>query len=430
MAQPSAGGGIIVGACVAALALWTRATAGNLGWTLLWSVVILLLCAAIAAKRVLSSRRSGPIPARSATGEAAHRASLAEIWVFVLFGTAAALVAVAELIFVRDIFDTRMNTVFKLYFQAWLLLGIAAGPALVWLLPAAYRGFMAVVADALDRIVPRMEAPGAGALALAGAAGAPDAVSPSAGAESPLAAGRLLAQASTPPRLPSGSGSAPGVSETTPRSAPEIPGALRWVGAGGMLLWIATLVVLIAAALVYPVLATSARSANFSLPHGLDGTAYMASDPVPGLVGCQVAGGTNHEDNVAINWINTHVQGSPVLVEAPGCEWSHYSRISAFTGLPTLLGWPGGHEGEWRTNWLAENAQGDIFAQRQQDITTIYTNPDPSVVNAVLRRYQARYVYVGAAERALYPNADLSRFGAFLRVIYNRDGVTIYQTPF
>jgi uncharacterized membrane protein len=48
----------------------------------------------------------------------------------------------------------------------------------------------------------------------------------------------------------------------------------------------------------------------------------------------------------------------------------------------------------------------------------------------VLQRYHARYVYVGAAERALYPTADLSRFGGFLRVVYNRDGITIYQTPF
>lgn len=190
------------------------------------------------------------------------------------------------------------------------------------------------------------------------------------------------------------------------------------------------IVALLGAALVYPVLATSARTNNFTLPRGLDGTAYMASDPVNAAAGCNnVGSGSNHDDNEAIAWLNKNVSGSPVIVEAPGCEWSHYSRVSAFTGMPTLLGWPGGHEGEWRVNWVTKTGQGNIFAQRDDAIQTIFTNPDQQTVLTLLHQYHVRYVYVGAAERELYPTANLDRFSAYLKVVYHHDGVTIYATP-
>ncbi len=413
--HPYALGGVLTGAALAALLLWTRATNGNLGWTLLWCLLTILACAVLAVRGIWKRADADEAPKTATAAEA----PAAERWVYVLAGTAAALVAMAEVIFLRDIFGTRMNTVFKLYFQAWLLLSIAAGPALVWLAPAVYRAIAGALASAFEQPGFALAPKAHEALALASTAEAAGGRGSAGGHFS-----ARTAMSETAPQL------APGMGEFRAEHVPEIPRALRWAGAGGMLVWATVLVMLVCAALIYPVLATSARTDNFGLSRGLDGTAYMASDPAPGLVGCQVAGGTNHNDNVAISWLNTHVQGSPVLVEAPGCEWGHYSRISAFTGLPTLLGWPGGHEGEWRTNWLPEHTQGDIFAQRQQDIATIYTNSDPNVVMAVLKQYSARFVYVGAAERALYANADLSRFGNYLQVIYNKDGVTIYETPY
>jgi uncharacterized membrane protein len=188
--------------------------------------------------------------------------------------------------------------------------------------------------------------------------------------------------------------------------------------------------VLTCASLIYPVLATSARTNNFTAPTGLDGTAYMASDPVNGGVGCtSVGAGSNHDDNEGIAWLNTHVSGSPIILEAPGCEWSHYSRVSAFTGMPTLLGWPGGHEGEWRVNWVTKTGQQAIFSQRANAIQSMYTSQDQGTVLNLLRQYHVSYVYVGAAERQLYPNANLERFGTYLSVVYQHDGVTIYSVP-
>ena len=184
---------------------------------------------------------------------------------------------------------------------------------------------------------------------------------------------------------------------------------------------------LIAASVVYPVLATSARTVNLTLPRSLDGIAYMAKDSPTAFADCtQVGGGSNSGDDAAIRWL-THIDGSPVIVEAPGSEYSHCSRISAFTGLPTVIGWSG-HEVQWRVNWLAQPGHEATLNERLDAVNQIYTNPDQSTVMGLLRRYHVRLLYVGAAERQTYNGADLDRYASYLTVVYQHAGVTIYAT--
>ena len=445
-------GTCLVVAAFALFALWTLARPSITGWTLFWCILTVAACAALALRRLAASHT--PTSAATVThvtvagGDSADDpdagaavAGRAELWVFCLVGTAAALVAAAEVVFLRDIFESRMNTVFKLYYQAWLLLGIAAGPALAWLLPAARARLVALLA--LPRRLPETEVstpPAIGMMALDGAAArAAGALGSRRLRVAPISDHLAFATPSqnTPTVLPSSShggeagGDGPQSAQREPSGGERVPQTLRWLGASGILVWMGILAVLIGASLIYPVLAASARTENFTLARTLDGTAYMATDPLNQPAQCTVVGaGSNHDDNEAIAWLNTHVTGDPVIVEAPGCEWTHYSRISAFTGLPTLLGWPGGHEGEWRVNWLQRYAAGqDIFTERAQAINAIYTNPDQATVFSLLRQYAVRYVYVGAAERNLYPTANLDRFSSFLRPVYQHDGVTIYAVP-
>jgi uncharacterized membrane protein len=48
-----------------------------------------------------------------------------------------------------------------------------------------------------------------------------------------------------------------------------------------------------------------------------------------------------------------------------------------------------------------------------------------------MARYNAQYLYVGPLEQQTYVSsgADLQRFGSFMRIVYQYDGVTIYQVP-
>jgi YYY domain-containing protein len=52
----------------------------------------------------------------------------------VLTSTAMLLVLGAEMFFIQDVFNSRLNTVFKLYYQAWLLLGVSGAFNLAWVL--------------------------------------------------------------------------------------------------------------------------------------------------------------------------------------------------------------------------------------------------------------------------------------------------------
>jgi uncharacterized membrane protein len=194
---------------------------------------------------------------------------------------------------------------------------------------------------------------------------------------------------------------------------------LRVLGLGGKLIWIAGFLVLVLGALVYPVFAANGRTGDYQQRVGLDGAQYLATQYLD-------AG-----DAAAIRWINEHITGDPVIVEATGGEYTYYARISTFTGLPTILGWAG-HEIQWRVNWLNVPANAADFNRRLSDINTIYTSTDAGLVRQLLQHYQASYLYVGALEQRTYANVNLSHFSQapfsqFLTPVYQAEGVIIYQ---
>ena len=181
-----------------------------------------------------------------------------------------------------------------------------------------------------------------------------------------------------------------------------------WATAGNYA-WLLLAGLLVAASLYYPAGATLERTGWFQDSHTfrdntLDGLAYIR-DAVPG-------------EYAAIQWLRDKAEYGR-MVEAVGDDYSAYGRVSAATGLPTLLGWPG-HEHQWRGST-------ELFAGRAAEVAQIYQSPDPAVVRQLLEKYNIRYVYFGNRERASYGSSALPDFDGWLQPVFQQDGVVLYQ---
>jgi YYY domain-containing protein len=180
------------------------------------------------------------------------------------------------------------------------------------------------------------------------------------------------------------------------------------------IVWAILLFVLVLASLIQPIgLVTEWTSEThdyFGINRGtLDGLAYVKI----------IAPG----DYEAINWINEHIKGSHVMLEAPGPSYEFTSRISTMTGLPTVIGWTNTHEVMWRGNW-------DKVSGRDTDVDKIYSSPDSDEALALLKKYSVEYVYVGKLEKEKYPAEGLQKFSSDserYKPIYEKDGTIIYQ---
>jgi YYY domain-containing protein len=304
-------------AVLLALPLMLTLAAGGPGRTLLagvtaairgpWLALCLALLVALGAVLLWSRLRA---PAEAAGQAATFALLLACTGLLLTFGT--------EFVFIRDSFGTRMNTMFKLYYQAWALLAIAS-------------------AYGVGEIVRRL------------------------GGER-----RVLAS-----------------------------------------VWLGCMALLFLATLYYPVAAATSKAELFTAKPTLDGTAWL--DPGSG-------------EGAAIAWLAREVRGSAVILEAPGDSYNAaHNRVSAWTGLPTVLGWVG-HEAQWRGGY-------DEISRRLPDVAAIYQGRSASEVRTLLDRYQVEYVYVGPYEREKYglSAANLALFDQLLDRVYDRDGVLIFR---
>jgi len=162
---------------------------------------------------------------------------------------------------------------------------------------------------------------------------------------------------------------------------------------------------------------------------GLDGLAYVRAD--------------FSDEYAAISWITKNTRPSDVVVEGYGNDYWGYDLgassnvISALTGRPTLIGWPGAHEALWQYAFVSDAAgqrAAALISQREHDVDELYSTPDPGTATSLLRQYHVAYVFIGPFERSKYysnpTSPALAKFQSLLGKPVLRSGrVALYKVP-
>lgn len=125
------------------------------------------------------------------------------------------------------------------------------------------------------------------------------------------------------------------------------------------------------------------------------------------------------DEYAAILWLRENIKGNPVILEATGNPYSDFARVSANTGLPTVLGWAN-HEYQWRGDSTAEpGLRGPMVAE-------LFNSFDWGRKEALLNQYQVEYIFIGRLEKQEYNPQGLQAFER-LPVVFQNGSVTIYQ---
>ncbi len=149
--------------------------------------------------------------------------------------------------------------------------------------------------------------------------------------------------------------------------------------------------------------------ARENLPLTLDGHAYMKT-------------GRLQEEYKAIEWLNRNARPDAVILEATGADYLYeFGRVSANTGIPTVLGW-------W--SHVDQREYKRDTGRMKNAIKAIYDSLDIPSVLEHLRTYNVNLIYVGKTERKSYSEAGLSKFSEltdYMTPVYANSEVVIYQ---
>lgn len=156
---------------------------------------------------------------------------------------------------------------------------------------------------------------------------------------------------------------------------------------------------------LYPYFATTSYYGELRFSHGLNGIKYLEIN--------------YPNDYQAILWISSHIKGQPVILEAQGDSYTDYARISANTGLPTVLGWTV-HEWLWRGTY-------DIPAPRISEVQTLYESDNMETTKNILKKYGVQYVFIGSLEREKYLNLNEDKFKKMGTPVYTNGKTVLYK---
>jgi len=146
---------------------------------------------------------------------------------------------------------------------------------------------------------------------------------------------------------------------------------------------------------------------------------YYGLKSYQGLYGLNYLKNLYPDDYRAILWLRQNISGQPVIIEAVGESYTDFARVSANTGLPTILGWRV-HEWLWRGSF-------DEPSKRTEEVKTIYESIDMEKTKQVLAKYQVKLIFLGNLERQQYPVLNEEKLKNLGKVVFLSGATKIYQ---
>jgi len=182
----------------------------------------------------------------------------------------------------------------------------------------------------------------------------------------------------------------------------------RWV-------WLPLLGLLVLCAASYPLTATGEKMTDRwpdipNPPHTLDGAAFMLGDSfdhtgqTPAIYNDENRKINLSQDAPAIQFMQEHVTGSPVIVEGHTTEYRWGSRFSIYTGLPSVVGW------SWHVRQHNSLLDGALIDKRIDNINNFYNTLDIQAARQFLAQYRVKYIVLGGLERVYYDARGLNKF--------------------
>ena len=153
--------------------------------------------------------------------------------------------------------------------------------------------------------------------------------------------------------------------------------------------------------------AMAINRAHENQPVGFDALMYL-NDSQPGLAG-------------AIEFARQKLDPQRhVLLQAVGEAYSSGGYLSAASGIPTVINWPG-HQQQWRGVHVA-------VEERRQAVYRFYTLGAMDETEVIALKYGVTHVYVGSDERIQFGRDVADRFADW-PIVWEGDGSLIFAVP-
>ena len=107
------------------------------------------------------------------------------------------------------------------------------------------------------------------------------------------------------------------------------------------------------------------------------------------------------------------------IIESYGPSYSDFSRISSFTGIPTILGWAP-HEAQWRGD-ISSIEEKKLLVDKIYSIDNNYKNLE------FLNNFRNFIIIIGPKERESYPNINIEIFDEISDRVFQNDQYILFK---